>query len=406
MKKTFILMIFVGIITGFTYLGYKRYSNNPQFKIFETTKVQRSDIQEVVVHTGIIKPQVGAEIKIGTRATGAVVGMYVEIGDKVKKGQLIAKIDDREIKRTVEQLEASLNRSKSELEKIKTTYPKQIEEIKEDIAYKTAVFELAQMDFKRQKDLLKKGFTTQSEFDRFNAEFKKSMADLTRSKASLERLEAEFKSEILIRQSEIANIRASLEKEYVTLSYTNIISPIDGIVSAITVQEGETIVAGLQVANLVTIIVPDKLEMWIYVDETDIGRIKKGMVVQYRVDTYPNKEFSGTIDRINLQPVIKDEVVYYLAIVIVQKEDAMLLWPEMTTYARVITDVKPQVLTVDNRALKFEKNNQVVYMVTKAGGLEKQPVQTGIIGDSKTEILSGLQEGDEVATKFMSVNEK
>ena len=406
MKKAIILIIFLGIFTVGSYFGFKRYSSKPQFEIFETTTVERADIQEVVVQTGIIKPQVGAEIKVGTRATGAVVRMNVEVGDRVKKGQLIAKVDDREIKKSIEQLEASFNQAKSELEKIEATYPKQIEEVREDIVYKTAAFELAQIELSRQKKLLKKGFTTQSDFDRSDTEYKKAMADLSKAKATLKRLKAEFKSEIQISQSKIASIKASLAKEFVNLSYTNINSPIDGIVSAVTVQEGETIVTGLQVANLVTIIVPDKLEMWIYVDETDIGRIKKGMVVKYRVDTYPDKEFSGTIDRINLQPVIKEEVVYYLAILTVQKKDALVLWPEMTTYARVITAIKPQVLAVDNVALKYEKNSQVVYKVTKTGGLERQEVRTGIIGENKTEILSGLQEGDEVATKFTIANEK
>jgi HlyD family secretion protein/macrolide-specific efflux system membrane fusion protein len=405
MKKLIISLIILSLmVVG--YFGFKGYSNKPQYEVFETTKVQLADIHDVVVQTGIIKPQVGAEIKVGTRATGTVVGMYVKIGDRVSNGQLIAKIDDREIKKAIKQLEASLNREKSELEKIQTIYPKQINEAKEDIVYKTATFELAQIELNRQQDLVKKGFTTQSDFDRANTEYKKALADLTKAKTMIERLQAELQSEININQSEIANIEASLAKETINLSYTSIHSPIDGIVSDITVQEGETIVTGLQVANLVTIIVPEKLEMWVYVDETDIGRIKKGMVVQYRVDTYPDKEFSGTIDRINLQPVIKEEVVYYLAIVTVKKEDALMLWPEMTTYARVITGTKNQVLAVDNATLKYESNSQVVYKVTKTGRLDKQAVQIGLTGENKTEILSGLKEGDEVATRFISLNEK
>ncbi|HLC14885.1 MAG TPA: efflux RND transporter periplasmic adaptor subunit [Thermodesulfovibrionia bacterium] len=405
MKKLIISLISLGLMAA-VYFGLKGYAAKSHYEIFETARAQLADIQEVVVQTGIIKPQVGASIKVGTRATGVVVGMYVKIGDRVNKGKLIAKIDDREIKKAVNQLEASLARQKNELEKVRAIYPKQIDEIKEDIVYKTAVFELTQMELNRQKELVKKGFTTQSDFDKADTEYRKALADLTKTKTSLERIQAELQSEININQSEIANIEASIAKETINLSYTSIYSPIDGIVSDITVQEGETAVTGLQVANLVTIIVPEKLEMWVYVDETDIGRIKKGMVVQYSVDTYPDKQFSGTIDRINLQPVIKEEVVYYLAIVTIIKEDALMLWPEMTTYARVIISTKNQVLAVDNTALKYENNAQVVYKVTKTGGLEQQAVQTGLTGENKTEILSGLKQGDEVATRFTNLNEK
>lgn len=171
--------------------------------------------------------------------------------------------------------------------------------------------------------------------------------------------------------------------------------------SEIQGQAGETVVTGLQVANLVTVMVPDKLEMWIYVDESDIGSIKKGLECLYTVDTYPDKVFKGIINRIDPHPFVKDNIVYYQAIVNISPEDAKTVRPEMTTHVRVITQRKSHVLTVPNAAVKFENGKYTAYKIRNGGKVEKTPVKTGIKGEDKTEILSGLAEGDEVAVKLV-----
>jgi RND family efflux transporter MFP subunit len=187
----------------------------------------------------------------------------------------------------------------------------------------------------------------------------------------------------------------------VNLSYTRIDAPIDGVVSDVTIQEGETIVTGLQVANLVTILDPARLEMWIYVDETNIGRVEAGQAVEFYVDTYPDRVFKGTIQRVHPQPISKDNIVYYLAIVQVTPEDAEVLKPEMTTHVRVIYEQKDSVLTAPNAALKFEEGKQVAYVVIGENKVEKAVVRSGVRGEDRTEILSGVKEGDEVATKII-----
>jgi multidrug efflux pump subunit AcrA (membrane-fusion protein) len=153
-----------------------------------------------------------------------------------------------------------------------------------------------------------------------------------------------------------------LRQQETRLTYTRIYSPIDGVVSDVTAQEGETIVAGLQVANLVTVLDPTLLEMWTYVDETDIGRVKIGQEVEYYVDTFPEKIFQGNIDKIYPQPVVKDNIVYYLAIVKVSQNDAQFLKPEMTTHIKIIFAEKTDILIVPNAAIKFE-GEQIAYKV-------------------------------------------
>ncbi len=401
MKKIIITLVILIPVVLAGYFIQKYYFHEPDIKILEKTRVEKSDIREILVETGIIKPQVGAQVKIGTRSTGKITNVYVKTGDAVKRNQLVATIDDREITKEIDRLNASLNRAINNLKKINLTYPGKIREAEEDIAFRTAKYKLTRIEKERQGELLKKGYISQSALDKTETEYDQALSDLEKAKESLKRIKDEYRSEVKIAEADIKTIKESIEKEEIRLSYTRIYSPMDGIISDVTAQEGETIVTGLQVANLITILVPNRLEMWIYVDETDIGGVKKTMKVEYYVDTYPDKVFYGSIDRIYPQPVIKDNIVYYLAIVHIQQKDALLLRPEMTTHVRIIAREKKNVLAAPNAAIKYEEGRQVVYKVTGNNNVKKLPVQIGIRGEEQTEIISGVAEGEEIATKLI-----
>lgn len=350
MKKVLIIVIALMLAAGGFFL-YKKFFVKPSIKILETAKVEKDSIRGVLVETGIIKPQVGAVVKIGARATGSIFRMNVKIGDRVKKGQVIAIIDDREIVHAIEQQRAVLNEAR-------------------------ANYDYARANYEREKELVKHEYTTKDAVDKAKSQFEAAKAKIDDITAQLKQLETK-------------------------LTYTRIYAPIDGVVSDVTAQEGETIVAGLQVANLVTVLDPTRLEMWIYVDETDIGRVRPGQKVEYYVDTYPNKLFYGTIEKIYPQPVVKDNIVYYLTIVKVTKKDALLLKPEMTTHVKIIFDEKRDILTASNAAIKFEKGKQIAYKVLGPDKVQKVELKIGIRGEEKTEIISGVKEGDELATKLI-----
>jgi HlyD family secretion protein len=401
MKKVIIILIVTTVLIGSGYIFMIKDAAEPKFTVLKTEKVERADLQEVIIETGIIKPQVGAQITLGTQATGKLTDMYVEVGDVVSKGQIIAQIDDREIKKTIAQLRSNLNKTKKSLEKENLTYPKRIHEAQQEESALKAEYELTALELTRQKELYEKGFTSRTDLDKTETEFLKAQAQYKKSLTIIERIEEEHKSEKEIIEQEIESISANIEKEQIKLSYTTIYSPLDGVVSEITAQKGETLVAGLQVAQLITIINPDKLEMWIYVDETEIGKIKPQLNVQFTVDTYSDKIFYGKIDRINPQPIIKDNIVYFIAIVVIGQDDAPLLRPEMTTYVKIIVNVKKDVITVANSALKFEEGQQIVYKISSGDTVQKVPITTGIRGEKTTQVLSGVKEGDTVATKLI-----
>ncbi len=386
MKRIWFVFISL-ILIGLVFFVYKKFLSKPEIKILETAKVEKGSIRGVIVETGIMKSQVGAVVKIGARATGEIIRMNVKVGDKVRKGQIIALIDDREIQKAIEQQTAALSAARSTLSQIELTYPERINEAK-------ANYEYANINYKREQELLKQDYTTRDAVDKAKSQF-------DAFEATYKRLQDEHKTQLKIAKANIEDITAQLKQQEIRLTYTRIYAPIDGIVSDVTAQEGETIVTGLQVANLVTVLNPTLLEMWIYVDETDIGKVKLKQQVEYYVDTFPDKPFHGNIEKIYPEPVIKENIVYYLAIVKVSKEDALFLKPEMTTHVKIVFAEKDNLLAAPNAAVKFEKGKQIAYKVLGPHDVQKVEIKTGIRGEEKTEIISGVKEGDVLATKII-----
>lgn len=350
-----ILLILSFSVGSFLFLKGKR--SNPVNPESQTYVVKRGNITHYTEQTGIIKAQVGAIVKVGTRATGEIVELNYQVGDFVKKGALIARIDSRELEASRDEILA------------------QIEEQKRDIEAKEAIYEYSKKDYERELLLYSKELTTKDSLDRAKRDLDTAYAQLQISKAKLKSLEERLNS-ILIK-----------------LSYYKIYAPISGYVSEISTQKGETVVAGLSAVNLITIIDTSRLEMWIYVDETDIGRTKPGMKVEYWVDAYKNMRFKGRIKTILPQPQVMNNIVYYLATVNIDPEYATYLRPEMTTHVRIIVEEKENVIVCPNESIKFEDGRYVVY-VKKDGELERRQVKIGIRDEKNTEIISGLSEGE------------
>lgn len=331
----------------------------------EPFTVKRANVVYSTEQTGIIKAQVGAIVKVGTRATGTLNRLKFQVGDHVKKGDLIVEIDDREILANIRNSEAA------------------VEQQRRDLDAKHAQDAYNQTNYEREQRLLAKEYTTKDSVEKAKRERDVSRAQVELGKAKVK--EAEEKLKAL----------------KVSHSYTKIYAPISGYISAVATQEGETVVSGLSAPNLITIIDPTKLEMWIYVDETDIGRVKPGLKVEYWVDAYRDRIYKGVIDRIYPQPEIKENIVYYLAIVKIDPNDALTLKPEMTSHVRIIIEEKANVIVVPNGAIRFEDRKNVVYVRSK-GKSVRQEVVPGVRDQSYTEITSGLTEGQQVIVPSMA----
>ncbi|MEF3254223.1 MAG: efflux RND transporter periplasmic adaptor subunit [Deferribacterales bacterium] len=402
MKKVLIFLSIIIVIAVILSI-YILKSKKQTVKIIDTDIVRKDNVSGFLQQTGIVKAQVGAQIKVGARATGTIKMLKVKVGDPVKKGELVAIIDDRDILAQIEAAKKNLASIENAINQENTLYPIKKGSIEKEIATNRAKFDFAKNKLEREKELLKKGFSTIEQVDSIKTEYEIALNTLKSSEIALEKLENEHKLTLkdltIKKEKELVN----LSELNVRLSYTRIYSPIDGIVTQVNAQEGETIVAGLQVANLITVFNPGMLEMWIYIDETDIGKVKLGNYVEYTVDTYGSRKFTGILKKIYYEPIVKDSIVYYLGIVDIPKDDAMLLRPEMTTHVKIRTSEKKDILTVKNGAIKFEGGKQVVYKVIDKNKniVERQVVKIGIRGENRSEILSGLKENEEVAVKII-----
>jgi HlyD family secretion protein/macrolide-specific efflux system membrane fusion protein len=400
MKKVFIPALVVTIVAA-VIIFWRVKGREAPIQVLETAVVDRGSVRQVLEQTGIVKAQVGAIVKIGARATGTIEQMLVRVGDEVSQGQLVARIDSREIRSQVAEARARLQTDEAELQRVRRVGPLRIEEAQSELALTRAQANYLQNNSRRIRQLAEEGVVSRDELENALQEAEVETRRQAARQAALERARREYEEDLHQAELAVKASKANLNALQVRLSYTSIHSPIDGVVSQVTAQEGETIVAGLQVANLITVLDTSRLEMWIYVDETDIGQVKPGQAAEFRVDAYPDKVFRGTIKTVYPEPEIRDNIVYYKALVAIPKRQAAWLRPEMTTQVQIVTAEKNSALRLPNAALKWIDGRQVVFQVQPDGTVLERMPKLGLTGLLESEVVQGLQEGDRVATQVV-----
>ncbi|MEA4856396.1 MAG: efflux RND transporter periplasmic adaptor subunit [Solidesulfovibrio sp.] len=395
-------LFFLALLAGgglFTWQHFHKTIEPP--RVLATAEAQIGDVRKVLEATGIIKAQVGAIVKIGARATGTIKEMNVKVGDEVRTNQLIAVIDDRELRAQLDEAQAKLARATAELAQVEAVYPKRIAEAQAEERLSQAKSEYAAANLKRQEELYAKSLIARDVLDAARRDALVGQNEVLARQASQVRLETEFEKERFKAQKAKEEAEAVIESVKTKISYTRIVSPIDGVVAFVTSQAGETVVAGLQVANLITVLDPSRLEMWIYVDETDVGQVRPGLPVEFRVDAQPGTTFSGSVDQIYPQPEIRDNIVYYQALVRLDPRESTRLRPEMTTQCQIVVQEKKGVLVIPNAALKWLGNRQVVFAVGEGDTVREVQPKLGLEGLNETEVTEGLAPGEKVATQIV-----
>lgn len=311
-------------------------------------QVVRSDITSVVKATGVIRAVVGAEVRVGSTASGVVKRLSVRVGDRVEKGQLLAELDTDELDARRDQAAAVL-------------------------ASTGAAARYAEADLERKRALA---------------------AQQIVSRSDLELAERIF----AVARAEARQARANLDLARIQLAHAWIRSPIGGVVASVATQEGETVAASFAAPTFVTIVDLDRLEVWAYVDETDIGRIRTGQEARFSVDTYPDREFEGRVAAVYPKAEIRDNVVNYVAVVTFAPPRDGTLRPEMTAAVRVATEKRIGVLTVPRRAVRREQGRSFV-LVAPGDRVERRWVKTGGRDENRWEIVGGLREGEKVLAR-------
>jgi len=348
MKRSFLAVAGL-LVIALAFVLIKRASSARQsdndLQIGDTVRVTRRDVGSMVKAIGLIKPMVGAEVRVGSIASGVVSRLSVKIGDKVEKGALLAEVDSREFVTRREAAEAAVRQASASLNYALT-----------DLRRKQSLYD-AQVLARSELDL------AQQAYDVADEQYKQAKANLATAMTQL--------------------------------GYTNIVAPIAGTVESISTQEGETVASNFNAPTFVTLLDLSRLEVWAYVDETDIGRIHAGQNASFTVDTYGDYEFNGRITTIYPQAQIRDNVVDYVAVVRFEPPRDRILRPEMTASIKIAIDQRKNVLALPIRALRREGKRQFV-MIKTGNSVARRWITTGIRDDSYSEITSGLQENDVV----------
>jgi macrolide-specific efflux system membrane fusion protein len=195
--------------------------------------------------------------------------------------------------------------------------------------------------------------------------------------------------------AQVNQAEAALESAEIQLGYTRITAPIGGVVASVSTQVGETVAASFASPTFVTIIDLDRLEVWAYVDETDIGRVEVGQPATFTVDTYMGTDFTGTVTAIQPAAEIVDNVVNYVTLIDIGPTNGKTLRPEMTTTVNIQLDGREDVLTIPNGAVRRDAEGVYAY-VPDSDGVTRRAIRTGYRGNAFTEVLDGLEEGDAV----------
>jgi HlyD family secretion protein len=344
--------------------------------------------------TGAVKPQVGAQVKVGARISGRVEKLFVKQGDYVKAGQLIAIIEHADLQREVDKNYQEYLQAQAQHEKVKKTYPENIKAQKRVISAIKA--DLAQL--KREKErllaLYQEGLISKNDLERIERDVEVKENQLASELAKLSALEEEYKQELKRTQALVLSAKNQYEASKVKLSYAFIYSPINGYVSEVSTQQGETVVAGINAPTFITVIDLSKLEVHCYIDETDIGKIKPGMPAKFRVDSFPDKVFEAKVRTIYPGAIIRNNVVFYNTVLDILTPYEGYLRPEMTAQVTIIADKKEKALQIPARAIKVDEKGKRFVYVKRGDKVEKQYITTGWESQGKVEVLSGLSKTD------------
>jgi len=302
MKKKLItvaILAMAAVTSG--YVLYRR-AHSDATPAYRTAAVQRGDLESTVAATGSL----GAvtTVQVGTQVSGQISAIYVDFNSKVKKGQLIARIDPTLQQQAVEDAQAGVARAQATLSQTK-------------------------LEYDRNKLLHDQKIVTDPEFNTAQLNYQLARANGT-------------------------SAQIALDKARQNLSYTSIYAPIDGIVVERDMDVGQTVAASLSAPQLF-VIAKDLSQMQILatVDESDIGQIKNDQSVSFSVQAYPGQSFTGAVRQVRINSTTVNNVVNYTAVVAVENPDGKLL-PGMTATAKFLVGSASDALTVPNAALRFK----------------------------------------------------
>lgn len=340
---------------------------------FEFAKVEKANLQNSVTATGTIEPV--TSVSVGTQVSGIVNKLYVDYNSVVKKGQVIAELDKTN-------LISQLNSAKASLQSAQAN----VQSAQASLNYQSS-------NFSRYTTLFNKGLVSADDYESARLTYLQAKENVTTS------------------QQQVASAREEVARAQTNLGYATITSPIDGVVTSKSVEEGQTVAASFSTPELFKI-AKDLTNMQVVadVDEADIGNVKAGERVEFTVDAYPNDKFYGTVTQVRLEATTTNNVVTYEVVISAPNGD-LKLKPGLTANVTIFTAEREGVMSVPSKALRFTPTKETVgnkkiadvnaknkVWTLEGETLKAHKVNIGMSDGLHTEILSGISAGKQIIT--------
>jgi HlyD family secretion protein len=429
----------IAIIAGVVILllamvGFTVHQSRKNVVTVQTGKAQRLDLASVVSASGEIKPK--TYVNIGANAFGKIIKLHVKEGDRVKKGQLLAQLENVQSAADVNATQASLDVAGTDA----VAADAGMRTAMADLSRAKADAERTKLDWDRAQGLYQEALIAKSEYDNRKNAWETAQAGLAQAQARLAQMKAQKDSA----DRRISQSRANLTRVADVLRKTTYAAPFDGMITNLPVREGETVVIGIQNSpgsTLMSIADMSVITAEVKVDETDIVNVKLGQPAEVTIDAIPKKSFKGLVTEIGNNAIVRStglatsqqttasQEAKDFKVVVTLQEPPDNLRPGLSSTAKITTAVRTNVLTIPIQALTVRQQTdlqpenagkgsvqaaaprneaatakdrdkeeiQGVFVIRNRKA-EFVPVDTGITGTTDIEVLKGLKDGDEIVT--------
>jgi len=415
------------VLLLFAIVAFTVYQSHKNVVTVETSRAQRQDLTSMVSASGEIKPK--TYVNIGANAFGKITNLFVKEGERVKKGQMLARLEEV-------QAEADLNATKATLEAARA------DALAAEAALNTALADLnraqsdaerSALDWSRAEGLFKDALISQQEYDSRKAAHQATVAGLAQAEARVEQAKAQRESA----NRRVSQANANLTHAADVLNKTIYQAPFDGVITSLPVREGETVVIGIQNSPgsvLMTLADMSVITAEVRVDETDIVNVQLGESAEVSIDAIPRKTFKAVVTEMGNNAMVRStgvstsqqttgsEEAKDFRVVVTLQDPPEGLRPGLSATAKITTATRSQVLTIPIQALTVRRQEDLVrraerdsvqaapppklasdgkaeiqgVFVVRNHQAEFLPVDTGIAGTTDIEIVRGLNVGDEI----------
>src|SRR5687768_1059403 len=339
MQKKLILIVLAVAVIGASVWGYTKYKGGDEAPQIVKGTVTRGSIVETVGATGTLEAV--TTVQVGTQVSGTVDALYADFNSIVRKGQVIARLDPSLIQTQIEQQSANVVRAEADLERLRVN------------------LQDARQKLERARQMSERSLIPRTELETAEVNVKSAEAQIRSSQASL------------------TQARAQLNNQRVNLAYTTITAPIDGIVISRNVDQGQTVASSMNAPTLFVIAADlTKMQVLANIDEADVGRMRPGQHVTFRVDAFPNDTFRGEVQQVRLQPAVVQNVVTYSTVIAVPNTE-LKLKPGMTANVNIEIARRTNALRIPNAALRFRPTTDMFAALNQAVPPEMQRGQGG-----------------------------